>query len=513
MRELHGLFSFRLPLKELNALVYIRKSHSYEPRFLTPEGLPYLRDSRGNLWDGHKSAMGERDYRGGKEIVIDLHRTPEIISTIRSSGFDPVINSVGLKQIFREINFERDRIPDFGFDLWTHQDEVVRDCMNYFGNMKKPKSYMFVIPTGGGKTNVFIELSRRFQNAGIQKHLFLVPKRVILRQFQRKLSEYFDREVGIIGDNHHEPTYDLDVCTYQSLARYMPDRVAHIPGHASKVRNSSSFSFNQEYGVLFCDECHGIGAKTFLSAVRSMGFHRIGGTATAFRHDGEERLVFMALNKPRKVFLNRDLRDIKNTSGDACYGYININPVWSESFGNETFVKASRIIKKTEGPTILIHTNKTPLAGFIRSLDNDFLNVRQSIMKKRGWKEHLRGSVESDPSKISYMYMDGATTGRLRDRTLEAHSEELFRVLITTDILGEGYDPKNLLVLIFLTVTRSKRLIYQWHGRGSRARKNNVPCDIFPFLYEDEMDLADDYLNIVSAEPTWLRRDYHGTDY
>jgi superfamily II DNA or RNA helicase len=122
--------------------------------------------------------------------------------------------------------------------------------------------------TGSGKTDVAIAAAGDAMRRG-RFVLVLVPSRVLMEQWQKRLAEAFpEARIGRLGDSGRDrpESCDVLVATRHSAASYKP-----LPGPGG--------------GLLIADECHGLGGGTLRKAMLPQYEERLGLTATLERSD------------------------------------------------------------------------------------------------------------------------------------------------------------------------------------------------------------------------------------
>ncbi|MGH7462872.1 MAG: TOTE conflict system archaeo-eukaryotic primase domain-containing protein, partial [Longimicrobiales bacterium] len=131
-------------------------------------------------------------------------------------------------------------------------------------------------PTAFGKTvTAAAMIARRGVNT-----LILVHRAELLKQWKERLYAFLQvgkDVVGTIGAGKARPTGRIDIAVMQSLSRQggIDERVEH-------------------YGHLIVDECHHLSAVSFEAILkRSKARYVLGLTATPFRRDGQQPIIFM----------------------------------------------------------------------------------------------------------------------------------------------------------------------------------------------------------------------------
>lgn len=119
--------------------------------------------------------------------------------------------------------------------LRYYQTNGIRDCANDFA--KGTTSLIYQLPTGGGKTVIFTEISHRFIERNNTSVVIVVHRNELLLQTRKKLFDQYNIIACEIKAGMKEiPSARVYVCMVESLNR-----------RANKIKN---------IGLLILDECH-----------------------------------------------------------------------------------------------------------------------------------------------------------------------------------------------------------------------------------------------------------------
>ena len=131
-------------------------------------------------------------------------------------------------------------------------------------------------PTAFGKT---VAAAAMIARRGVNT-LVLVHRTELLKQWQARLQAFLGAgkgTIGTIGGGKAKPTGKIDIAVMQSLSRQ---------GEVNSLVES--------YGHVIVDECHHVGAVSFDAILkRTRAKYVLGLTATPFRRDGQQPIIFM----------------------------------------------------------------------------------------------------------------------------------------------------------------------------------------------------------------------------
>lgn len=183
------------------------------------------------------------------EKVIKEHIEIKIIDLRNQSSSIPLPNQI------------------YGKTLLPYQIEAVeRFLENKIGNIQ--------IPTGGGKTLISAEITRRIS----KPTLFVVNRTILLHQTRKEYEKLFQTKIGIIGDGCCE-IQPITVTTIQSINR--------------QSKNQEVQKYLQEVNLVIFDESHFCAAESFMrfGILIPNAIYRLGLSATVRRDDGKDLLI------------------------------------------------------------------------------------------------------------------------------------------------------------------------------------------------------------------------------
>ena len=308
-------------------------------------------------------------------------------------------------------------------------------------------------PTAFGKTVTAAALiARRGANT-----LVLVHRTELLKQWQERLQVFLGvgkGVIGTIGGGKAKPTGKIDIAVMQSL---------HRRGETSELV--------ENYGHVIVDECHHLSAVSFEAILkRAKAKYVLGLTATPFRRDGRQPIIFMQCGPTRHTALKpagapQTLEVIPRTmaaridlAADA-----GIQDVFRHvaNDASRTAALADEIARAFEqGHKVLVLTERTEhldaigaaLAGRIQTLFT--LHGRMSRKQRAGLIDDLAALPPDAP-----------------------------RVLLSTGkLVGEGFDHPPLDTLVLAMPISWKGTLQQYAGRLHREHANKTSVRIIDFV-------------------------------
>ena len=321
-----------------------------------------------------------------------------------------------------------------------YQKEAIQNCRNAFGIKKK--SVLLVMPTGAGKTVVFSQIAK----SAVEKNnnvLILVHRRELVTQASKKLAA-INVDHGIIAAKFKPTDAPIQIASVQTLVRRL-DTTNFVPS------------------LIIIDEAHHAVAGSWEKILNHYPKAiRLGVTATPCRLDGRglkeffddliigptiSELVEQGYLSPHRVFAAPkpvSLDGLKTRAGDFAKDEL------SERM-KEYVIKGDTIEHWRK------HANGVPSVAFCC----DIL--------------HAEAVVERfNDSGIKAGIITGEMKNNDRDQVINDLSNGSIQVLVSVDVVSEGFDLPIIGCAILLRPTKSEGLYMQQVGRILRPQKNKV---------------------------------------
>ncbi len=336
--------------------------------------------------------------------------------------------------------------------------------LSFLGKLRKDQSKAITVitqhdtgvlhaPTAFGKTVTAIGvIATRNTNT-----LILTHNRQLLSQWQERLNAFLrDVDVGVYSGGKKKLSGEIDIATYQSLVNKKDNTVSHLV---------------QDYGQVIIDECHHISAPSFemvLSEVRAR--YVLGLTATPYRQDGHEKIIFM-------------------TTGPIRHS---VQPSHSDHF--EQWVIAKQL--HDHPPIELAESNQRPRITDVYNwlMENDARSktIVADIITQVGAGKHPLVLTERRQHAvfINQKLIDaGVDTivlrGAMGIKELKHANEQLPNaqvVVATGKYVGEGFDLPRLDTLFLAMPVSWKGSLAQYAGRIHRESDGKEQVTIFDYV-------------------------------
>jgi len=323
----------------------------------------------------------------------------------------------------------------------------------------REKIAIIEVATGGGKTEIAIEIIRRLGC----KTLFIVDKVELLKQTKKRLEDSLGITIGMIGDST-EDIQDITVATVQSL-------MANLNKHKEYLST-----------ITFCimDEVHHIAAKSYqkIGALLTNTQYRLGMSGTAFRDDGNDMVI-------------------NSLCGYKCY-QVNANELITDGWLIKPKIKFLKVNLDKEEVKDKIQKTKS---GLINESDNYMLFYEEFISKNDKRNELVKKIVDDNKGKkililtklinhgetlsnlTNGVHLFGETKSIERTQMMNEFKSGEKNVLVSTiGIFSEGIDLPHLDIIINASANKGDVKTIQILGRVLRKNENKDVGEYYDFI-------------------------------
>lgn len=386
---------------------------------------------------------------------------------------------------------------NFFDEISEYKDDELRDYqkshkLSIYGKWKSVNSVLLQMPTGTGKTRLFVSIINDFQNYA-EKHntnthiLVITHRNELVDQITKELGNY-GLNCSLIDAEHkysHYSPKDICVASIQTLSRRMYYWARH------------------PFDLVIIDEAHHARSKSYRRVLDNWKDSKIlGVTATPYRmngdglvHEFEELIIspsikqfieagwlsnydYYSISEDNDIY--RGLSDVKLDS----YGDYQINDLWR-------YCKKDSIRAEIVASYLEYAKGKK---GIVYTINKAHNNQLCSEFRRSG---------------IAAYGIDSETKPEERERLVQAFRQGLITILCNVNIFTEGFDCPDVEFIQFARPTRSLGLYLQQVGRGLRISENKEKV-----IFIDNVGLYNRF-GVPSAKRRW---GYHfvgkaATDY
>ncbi len=332
------------------------------------------------------------------------------------------------------------------FSLRPYQETCIERVLDAYQEHPIGGKVLVVLPTGGGKTVVFIEVARRL---GLTT-LIIAHRQELLQQAADKFHLVDPTAIiGQVGAGRHEWGAPITVASVQTISR---------PEHVQALQRFG-------YGLVIVDECHhsaSAGYQTILDALP--GAFVVGVTATPDRLDnqsieqifGEPVFTASIIDMVEQGYLC-DLRAIAVQTGT------NLDEVHTQAgdFKQDELEEAIDTPERNARVvTAYLHHGKGRQALCFAVTVAHASHLAQAFLE-RGMKAAV---------------VSGETPAEERKRLLHDFERGTIEIMCNVGILTEGYDCPQVSCVIMARPTKSRAVYVQSIGRGTRLAPGKRDC-------------------------------------
>lgn len=375
---------------------------------------------------------------GGDMLVPRGFRAP-LMGLLKDTGYDFTIvdgrTSIPIPYVGRENTHFR-----------PYQSEAVNTLMS-----SGAEEGIIMAPPGSGKTFIGMALSQIYA----QKTLWLTHTKPLARQAMDRAAEYMDLsegDVGLIGDGKWSIGNIMTVGLIQTLSRR--------PEELAQIKNT--------FGLVILDEAHHCPATTFSAVLCALNpYYMIGLTATPYRADGLEQLMFNAIGP---IVARIRLDQTQN---------ILITPV----------------VEAVELTNIAVEDNNVNRIMGIITRDVERNRLIASDVVKDAKKGHYCLVVSGRKAHVETLYdiikpiwkrthyVTSSVGKKNVDERIKAFRDKEITVLISTgDLLYEGFDVDFMDRVFLTTPMRSEARTKQIIGRLNRKADGKTSAKLYDYV-------------------------------
>ena len=356
---------------------------------------------------------------------------------------DQIKEYFGDKQHFQSAPLYRaERTIDFS--LYEHQESAVKSLQEKRANGHQ--TFLIVLPTGTGKTEVFIEDFRQeFAKGFIKRALAIVPSTELKKQLIRRI------EAQLASIKVGENLYDLNLDVIVQTSAYV---LRHF-------RNLDTRYFD----YILVDEAHRAAAHGLRNVLEYFNpKNLLGLTATEQRLD-QQKLEDIFGSYHINLTLEEAIRQklIPQIRAFRLESNIDLTNV---RFNGKEFVKSD--LQKTVQVPSRDQLVVDMLLKYFTTVNGDH-SPNEVTLNKQGviFCVDIKHAKRMSALLNQHGVQSAAVHGTDR-RGLEAYKQGAIQFLCACDLLNEGWDAPQTSVIVMARPTMSKVLYTQQLGRGTR---------------------------------------------
>lgn len=330
---------------------------------------------------------------------------------------------------------------DEGKDLYPFQEAAIQQISDKLNELKDNHNVLFQLPTGGGKTVIFSEITRRYIKTTNKKVLILTHRIELCKQTSRMLTE-FNVNNMIIDSKVKEVSDGNDFVAFVAMVETLNNRLQEEKLTLNNV------------GLVIVDEAHYNSFRKLFKYFEEVNI--LGVTATP-------------LSSSIKLPMNENYEEL--VVGESISSLVN---------------KGYLSRATTYSYNVSLDTLKVGINGdyTVKSSEQLYGNYMMQEKLVRAYEEKSKGKktlIFNNGIATSYGVYDTFKAAGYEIQHLDHHAGEQERrdiltwfketpdaILTSVGILTTGFDEPTVETIILNRATRSLALYHQMIGRGSR---------------------------------------------
>jgi superfamily II DNA or RNA helicase len=426
-----------------NKLVLQKVSNEFRQLLMNRLEMPnpkWIENERMGRWNGNTSPtlnFYEHDSRGG--LIIPRGYIRKVILSCRHRNI--AYELIDKRRELDPVDF------DFQGSLRPYQQRAVQKLLSKdFGTLS--------FPTGSGKTVVGLYMIAKRK----QPSMVVVHTRDLVFQWIEKINEFLNippGEIGMIGGGKVRVGERITLAMVQTLYK-------------------CAANISQKIGFLLVDECHRTPSRTFTEAVTAFDSKfMIGLSATPWRRDKLSKLIFWHLGDLHYKLERAKLIE----SGDVVPAEVIVRETDFKPYHDPSMEYTQMIAE-----LVADDDRNRMIAQDIANEARDYSGISLVLSDRKTHCETLKALLKYRHHIVAEL-LTGDLSPLERQNVLGRLKRKEFKVLIATgQLMGEGFDCKDLTTLFLTTPIRFKGRVLQYLGRVLRPAPKKKAARVFDYV-------------------------------
>jgi superfamily II DNA or RNA helicase len=331
-----------------------------------------------------------------------------------------------------------------GKSLYPFQEASIQQISDKLNKLEDGQNVLFQLPTGGGKTVIFSEITRRYIKSTGKKVLILTHRIELCKQTSRMLSEFkvnnmiIDSKVKSISDGN-------DFVAFVAMVETLNNRLQEEKITLNNV------------GLVIVDEAHYNSFRKLFKYFENVNI--LGVTATP-------------LSSSIKLPMNENYEELvigESISSLVLKGYLSRATTYSYNVSLDTLkvgINGDYTVKSSEQ----LYGNYMMQEKLVRAYEEKSKN-KKTLIFNNGIATSYGVYDTFKAAGYEIQHLDHHAGEQERREILQWFKETPDAILTSVGILTTGFDEPTVDTIILNRATRSLALYHQMIGRGSRVTK------------------------------------------
>ena len=336
---------------------------------------------------------------------------------------------------------------------------------------------MLIAPAASGKTIMGLDLFASLR----QRMLWLTHTNRLSQQVIERIIDVFEdvdkNEIGFLGAGKWKMGNRITIGMIPTLVR----REVQLP------------EMGREFGLVIIDEAHHVPATTFLKVLGYFSsYYLYGLTATPYRRDGLENLMFAAIGRPNSEVKRKEVRKKGSIITPRVIKRVVPCSKWSDN-------DYSYIMKE------LLPNNPVRLGMIVNDVvrEAELGNYCIVINTRKNYAETLLAEIENRLPNRSVIATGDYSRKRNEESVGKIDRGEASILITTFELLGEGFDVPRLNRGFIALPFREKARVEQAVGRIQRTCEGKKDAILYDYVDENVGILKNQFINRANVY-RWL---------
>lgn len=331
-----------------------------------------------------------------------------------------------------------------GKDLYPFQEAAIQEISKKLNELEDSHNVLFQLPTGGGKTVIFSEITRRYIKSTGKKVLILTHRIELCKQTSRMLTE-FNVNNMIIDSKVKSVSDDNDFVAFVAMVETLNNRLQEEKLTLNNV------------GLVIVDEAHYNSFRKLFKYFEEVNI--LGVTATP-------------LSSSIKLPMNENYQELvigESISSLVNKGYLSRATTYSYNVSLDTLkvgINGDYTVKSSEQ----LYGNYMMQEKLVRAYEEKSKG-KKTLIFNNGIATSFGVYDTFKAAGYEIQHLDHHVGEQERREILQWFKNTPDAILTSVGILTTGFDEPTVETIILNRATRSLALYHQMIGRGSRVTK------------------------------------------
>ena len=335
-------------------------------------------------------------------------------------------------------------------ELYGYQKDALEEIFKRFETASEDYHLLYQLPTGGGKTVIFSEITRRYLKTFKKKVLVLTHRIELSKQTSKMLKEFgvTNKTVNSTAklDDQHE--FDCFVAMVETLNNRL---------------NDDKFDIS-DIGLVIVDEAH-YNSFTKIFKFFNKSFI-LGVTATPL----SSNIKLPMYENYQELVVGESIKDL--ISND----YLASANIYSYNVGLtslEVGANGDYTVKSSED----LYMNVDMLSKLVSAYE-ETIKGKKTLIFNNGINTSIQVFYAFKKAGYPIAHLDNTNTKKERELILKWFHKTPGAIITSVSILTTGFDEPSIEAIVLNRATKSLTLYYQMIGRGSRIYGDKKEFDV-----------------------------------